>query len=544
MKTRNALPLAIAVPLLFGSASGLAAGLTDVPSANTRVDGQSRPNVLSPELAEQAVAAGSIGVENPSALVGFYGYDATSLDVSTQFVPSFGSNVEASKTEPDKNTYLLLDAQIGPDTDYDYGHHFLFQGHETGKTGYLTRVNLDADAAHRVTLMADQDVHGKQLPTFDGSTWNPFAKVLLLTAEAGASGGVWQATLDYPSQVTDISSALGRGGYEGIQTDRDGNVWIVEDVGGASGTGANNTARRPNSFIYRFVPNHPNELTRGGRLQALQVMKLGGDCQGAANPITYDATLNADQAAFVQDVSDLHTYGNAFCTRWVDLTLGASYNANAAAKAAGATPFKRPENGVFQPGTGFRSFYFTETGDTNMNSTANFGFGGYGAVFMLTQPGGPSADTGILRMFYLGDVAHSGFDNIAFAGATKLLVVEDAGDTLHRQRNALDSGYLFDTRVDYGTGAPPVRFLAEGRDASATLDALLSGSSGFQNEGDNEITGIHVSNGDPTVQGLLGARIPLPFALGWRVFYTQQHGDNNTWEIVPAPKDSNGFLGW
>jgi hypothetical protein len=75
-------------------------------------------------------------------------------------------------------------------------------------------------------------------------------------------------------------------------------------------------------------------------------------------------------------------------------------------------------------------------------------------------------------------------------------VVEDAGDTLDGQRNALDSGSLFDTQVDYGSGAQPIRFLAEGRDASATLDTLLAGSSGFQNEGDNEITGIHVSDGE------------------------------------------------
>jgi hypothetical protein len=27
---------------------------------------------------------------------------------------------------------------------------------------------------------------------------------------------------------------------------------------------------------------------------------------------------------------------------------------------------------------------------------------------------------------------------------------------------------------------------------------------------------------------------PDPFLFGWRVFYTQQHGDNNTWEIEPS----------
>jgi hypothetical protein len=64
----------------------------------------------------------------------------------------------------------------------------------------------------------------------------------------------------------------------------------------------------------------------------------------------------------------------------------------------------------------------------------------------------------------------------------------------------------------------------------------LLGSSGFQNEGDNEITGIHVSDGDPSTGGLLGAKIPRSFKDGWRVFYTGQHGDNVTWEIIRAPK--------
>ena len=73
-----------------------------------------------------------------------------------------------------------------------------------------------------------------------------------------------------------------------------------------------------------------------------------------------------------------------------------------------------------------------------------------------------------------------------------------------------------------------------GRDASATIDSGFSGMDGYQNEGDNEITGIHVSNGDASVAGLLGAEIPHPWVPGssWRVFFTAQHGDNDTWELI------------
>ena len=45
------------------------------------------------------------------------------------------SGPEAQKTEPDKNTYLVFKkGQSGPDAGYDYGSHFLYQGHELGAT--------------------------------------------------------------------------------------------------------------------------------------------------------------------------------------------------------------------------------------------------------------------------------------------------------------------------------------------------------------------------------------------------------------------------
>src|SRR5215510_15046955 len=185
-----------AVCFTMSSTLPLAADPTPVPSANPKSAGKVAPDVLSVELLETPVAQGSMPVENPSALVGFYGYDndGPQLPVPGD-LPSATHKVEASKTEPDKNTYLVLDNQKGQDPNYNYGSHFLFQGHETGQIGYLTRVNLDADGPHRITLMADHDITGAPLPTYDGSTWYPFSERLLLTAEAGANGGVWQATL-------------------------------------------------------------------------------------------------------------------------------------------------------------------------------------------------------------------------------------------------------------------------------------------------------------------------------------------------------------
>lgn len=520
-------------------------------AAQPAAPGISLPNVLSPGLAENVVAQGSDKLENPAGCVGFYGYDVhsvSSLDCSAQapFVPNFSSTpglAEANKTEPDKNTYLRLRRQKGADPAYDYGDDFLYQGHETGSPGYITRVNLDADAAHRVTLLATKATDGKDLPTFDGSTWDPWARQLLFTAESGSTGGVWQATTDVPSTVVNLQGVLGIGGYEGIQNDSAGDLWIVEDVGGKSGA-VNGKAKAPNSFVYRFVPADRRDLTKGGRLQALQVSSLANPGQPirfhAADPANQTAA-EADADITSQDTKDLHTYGKTFQTKWVTIhdTAGltppyAAFNANLAAKQAGATPFKRPENGQFQPGTKFRTFFFDETGDTNVGSQANANAGGWGGVQKLQQSS-PTADTGTLTLFYSGDQAHTGIDNVTFLTRDKLAVVEDASDGVHAARNAFDSAYLLDTDVDYSaSGAPaPVRFLAEGRDPSATVDSLNAASPLVKgNDGDNEITGIHASDGDPGTDGILGAKIPRAFQGGWRLFWTQQHGDNTTWEIV------------
>ena len=523
--------------LSFGSIA-FAADPTSVPSANPKAPGMVKPDILSRELIETAVAQGSMAVENPSSLVGFYGYDNDGPMIPAPGdVPNAAHKVEASKTEPDKNTYLILPKQKGADSNYNYGSHFLFQGHETGQIGYITRINLDADGAHRVTLMADHDLNNLPLPVFDGSTWYPFSQHLLFTAENGANGGVWQATLDVPSTVEDISGVLERGGYEGIQADRRGNLVIVEDSGGKAGT-QNPNAKQPNSFIYRFIPINSSDLKKGGKLQALQVIGRSG------NPIVFHASA-IDGDILSQDVRDLHTYHLAFRANWVTIHDTAvdgftPFDANAAAKKAGATPFKRPENGQFRPGTNFTEFYFDETGDTDNRTQAGRDFGGFGSIMKLTLS--PTSDAGAIQLFYLCDVGHTGFDNTAFWTKDKVVFVEDRGDTLHTQANALDSAFLFDVRVDYGAaGAPqPIRLLAQGRDASATLDSGFLGMTGFQNEGDKEITGWHESDGDPSVNGLLGAKNPNPFNGGWRLFYTGQHGDNNTYEILPAPSAGNG----
>jgi len=482
------------------ASSGLSVG--NVVSANPRFGVQN--HALGAGLAQTSVAWGNLPLANPDVAAGVthYGYITSGGGPLTQ------DPKEAFKTEPDKNVYLAVG-----------GHHFLFQGHELGPQGYVTRIDLDEkDLTKRVVLIADTDVDAKKLPNFDGITWDPFTKALLLTAESKSPvGGVWAVALDDNGNATTGKAArlpaLGSGGYEGVQNDSAGNVWLVEDIGGAAVSGG----KKPNSYVYRFTPIDKTDLTKGGKLQALRVLRSDG------SPITA-SQLAANPAA--QDITDLHTYGRSFATRWVTVHDGADiFDATAGAAAAEATPFKRPENGVFRPGTGFGDFYFTETGDTSSASTLP---GAYGAVFRLSQAS-PTADRGKLSPVFVGDEAHTGLDNIAFATRNQLLVVEDAGDLLHGQRDALDSGYLMDLNGKDSRAEKVTRWLAEGRDASALYDATTS--PGF-NDGDNEITGIHVSDGDASIGGILGAKTPRPLDGTWRIFWTQQHGDNVTWEVT------------
>ena len=115
------------------------------------------------------------------------------------------------------------------------------------------------------------------------------------------------------------------------------------------------------------------------------------------------------------------------------------------------------------------------------------------------------------------------------------MFVEDAGDTLHTQRNALDS------RLSVSMYGRTILIRRTNRSASwrraAThrqrLTPDCSVTTGFKNEGDNEITGIHVSDGNSSPKKTpLCTKSPSPFTDIWRVFYTQQHGDNVTYEVI------------
>jgi hypothetical protein len=466
-------------------------------------------NVLSPEFTTDRVAQGLDLLENPSGLI-------------TQF----GNLSDGSRTEPDENTYLILDHNPGgPTPDYDYGRHFLFQGHEnSGNLAHVTRTNLDvADPDHRITLLTPVDENGlTEFNSIDGSTWDPFSRTLLFTQEAGANGGVVEMSADFDPNtgagagLRTLYGSLGRGGYEGIHPDDWGNILIVEDVGG---TTVLNSGRNPNSFVYRFVPTSPEDLTHG-KLQALQVFING-------NPVVF---VPVDEQHPYGDTRSenqllLHTVGASWPVQWVtihDTQIDGTdpFDANALAKAVGATPFKRPENGQFQPGSHFQTFFFDVTGDTNNVAGTDpvlAARGAWGGIFRVDLD--RNRQTGRISLVVLGDADHAAFDNLTFADdKDTILVAEDRGDTLHDQLNKLDSIWAYSIKENDPTRSIVARFIALGQDASAT-------------EEDNEPTGLHMSEGDSTIQGLIGTKVFKKDRA--RLFFTHQHGENNLFEVFP-----------
>ena len=208
-----------------------------------------------------------------------------------------------------------------------------------------------------------------------------------------------------------------------------------------------------------------------------------------------------------QDISDLHTYGKAFKTKWVTIhdtavdgtdrrstpTRSPRPRRGDAVQAAGERPVSGPGR--------FKRVLLRRDRRHQRDRDRRAAFGGFGARLQADARRPERRRRASSRSSTSATPATPAFDNVAF-------LIEEPGRSSSRtpatrctpQRNALDSAYLFDV----------ARRLLEGRQPAAALprrgprpvgdDRLraLARRHGFQNEGDNEITGIHVSNGDPT----------------------------------------------
>jgi hypothetical protein len=155
MKLGHALSLGVLLSATMAVGQGIGPITTQVPNANQRV-GHPATKIAS-GFQTKILAKGSDPLENPSGLI-----------------TNFGLLSDGTLTEPDQNTYLVFSSNPGgPTSGFDYGRHFVFQGHENGgDLGYVTRVNLDVtDPAHRITLLTPVGSDGlTHFNSTDGST--------------------------------------------------------------------------------------------------------------------------------------------------------------------------------------------------------------------------------------------------------------------------------------------------------------------------------------------------------------------------------------
>jgi secreted PhoX family phosphatase len=258
-------------------------------------------------------------------------------------------------------------------------------------------------------------------------------------------------------------------------------------------------------------------------LQALQVSIDG-------NPVVFvpvdDQHPNGDTRSENQLL--LHTVDASWPVQWVtvhDTEIDGTdpFDANALAKAAGATPFKRPENGQFEPGSHFQTFFFDVTGDTDNTAGTDpvlAARGAWGGLFRVDLDA--SRETGSISLVILGDADHAAFDNVTFVDdKNTILLAEDRGDTLHDQLNKLDSIWAYKLNRQHPERNIAARFVALGQDTVA----------GVIGEEDNEPTGLHMSEGDSSINGLIGTKTFKKDQA--RLFFTQQHGENNLFQVFP-----------
>jgi hypothetical protein len=202
----------------------------------------------------------------------------------------------------------------------------------------------------------------------------------------------------------------------------------------------------------------------GGKLFALQVSI-------DHTPVVFGSDPVADVFSTAQ--LKLHTPHATWPAAWVllhDTAVDgfASFDANALAKQKLATPFKRPENAEFLPGSGFRTFYFCPTGDTDINAGSQPALaarGSWGSIFKAHFPRG--SHRGSVSLVVLGDIDHASFDNLAFADDETLLATEDRGDTLHDQADRLEGEVGIDP---HGASRGDHRMLGEAADGAKLVN--------------------------------------------------------------------------
>jgi secreted PhoX family phosphatase len=166
---------------------------------------------------------------------------------------------------------------------------FLYRTHETTSNGAVSQTDLLTLATSVVAQRADWE-------RFDGLAWTPWGTILAaeeaLTAGLpdpdvpGATAGLVYE-IDPATGAAEARPAIGSRSHEGLRFDGDGNLYGISESSPPTG-----------GYIYKFTPDTPGDLS-SGQLFALRVKQAGADRLGAAVwlPLDRDAVKTSSDAA-------------------------------------------------------------------------------------------------------------------------------------------------------------------------------------------------------------------------------------------------------
>ena len=273
---------------------------------------------------------------------------------------------------PDMNTHN----ETGPDAG-----RFLYRTHETATNSAVSVTDLETGETRTLAQRADWE-------RFDGIVWTKWGTILAaeeVNVAAARDPAVPQAEaglvyeIDPETGAAVARPALGSKSHEGMRFDPQGNLYSISE----SNPG----------YIFKFVPDRPNDLS-SGQLYALKVVEPTGDRTGEAIWVPLDrATVQV--------------------------------NANAAAGAAGATGYNRPEDVEIATSTGNNrggatTLYVSVTGEGDNRVLG---------IDLREPAGGSTHDTA-----YVYDYVRPGLnapadfeapDNLALDRAGNLYITED-----------------------------------------------------------------------------------------------------------------------